>query len=58
MAELDEEIERVQQDQRDARLNEDRRKALDQKRKDLAEAKQQSIALSRPRVCWSRRARL
>lgn len=43
MAKFDEEIERVQQDRRDARLNEDRRKALDQKQKDLAEAKQQLI---------------
>jgi hypothetical protein len=43
MAEVEEEIERLQQNRRDARLNEDRKKALDQKRKDLAEAKQQFI---------------
>lgn len=44
MADLEEQIERVKQDQRDAKLDEDRRKALDQKAKDLADAKQQFIA--------------
>lgn len=44
MKELDEELEKIKQDHRDSKLDLERRKALEQKKKDIADAKKQSIA--------------